>query len=95
MTYEDAKRYAHVRSGIYRTGDPVRVYTQEDADNSHPALREVNQSRVGEIEPKVYWKNHPVPLDERVPDVDKLFGDWEEYDPREQPECSAFNEMPA
>lgn len=30
-----------------------------------------------------YWKNHHTPLDDRVPDEDKLATDWEEYDPRE------------
>lgn len=68
MDYETAKRSCHVRSGIYRTGDPSK---------------------------KIYWKNNEVSLDSRVPGKDKLFNDWEEYDPREQPECSAFNEMPA
>ena len=43
----------------------------------------------------VYWYNHRIPLDDRVPDIDKQFDDWEEYDPREQPECAAFNEPPA
>lgn len=30
-----------------------------------------------------YWKNHSIPLDDRIPDNEKLFDDWEEYDPRE------------
>ncbi len=30
-----------------------------------------------------FWKNHPVPLDERVPDADKAATDWKEHDPRE------------
>ena len=42
-----------------------------------------------------YWKNHTIPLDDRISDIDKLADDWEEYDPREQPECSAYEEMPA
>ena len=42
-----------------------------------------------------YWKNHTIPLDERVPAEDQLATDWEEYDPREHEECSAFDEMPA
>lgn len=44
---------------------------------------------------KKYWKNHTESLDSRIPDDDKVANDWEEYDPREQPECSAYNEMPA
>jgi len=42
-----------------------------------------------------YWKNHTVPLDERVPDSDKAAIDWEEFDPREHDECPEFNETPA
>lgn len=42
-----------------------------------------------------YWKNHTVPLDDRVPEDDKRANDWEEYDPREHPECSEYNETPA
>lgn len=30
-----------------------------------------------------YWKNHPIPLDDRVPDADKSAKDWEEHDPRD------------
>jgi len=43
----------------------------------------------------LYWKNHPVPLDVRVPDIQKIANDWEEYDPREEPGCSAYEETPA
>ena len=43
----------------------------------------------------VYPYNHRIPLDDRVPDIDKQFDDWEEFDPREQPNCAAFNETPA
>jgi len=32
-----------------------------------------------------YNKNHPVPFDERVPDIDKAASDWKEYDPRDAP----------
>ncbi|WP_313489143.1 hypothetical protein [Stutzerimonas nitrititolerans] len=42
-----------------------------------------------------YWKNHPVPFDNRVPAEDQLADDWEEYDPRDHAECSAYNELPA
>jgi len=30
-----------------------------------------------------YNKNHPVPLDDRVPDAEKSATDWAEYDPRD------------
>lgn len=30
-----------------------------------------------------YWKNHPVPFDERVPAEDQQADDWAEHDPRE------------
>lgn len=43
----------------------------------------------------IFWKNHPIPLHVRIPKKDQSKTDWEEYDPRDQPECSAFNEMPA
>jgi hypothetical protein len=42
-----------------------------------------------------YWKNHTETLDLRVPDKEKCFDDWEEYDPRDHAECSRYNEMPA
>ena len=41
-----------------------------------------------------YWKNHTVPIIERVPVEDRDADDWEEYDPREYDDCSlaAFND---
>lgn len=93
MKYEDAKRACHVRSAIYRTGDPTKVFSH--GDKMKCAFPDLNEHKVGTTVPHVYWKNHPTPLDDRIPDDDKLFDDWEEYDPREQPDCSAFNEMPA
>jgi len=95
MDYETAKRTCHVRSAIYRKGDPVKVFTIEDLACMHPALQDLNADKVGKTVPKLYWKNHTVPLDDRIPDKDKLCNDWAEYDPREHEECSAFNEMPA
>ena len=68
MRYEEAKEKCHVRSGIYRLGDPDKT---------------------------VYVKNYPVDLDQRVPEKDKYETDWEEFDPREQLDSSAFDEMPA
>ena len=93
MTYEEAKAKCHVRSGIYRVSDPTKMYTEDDLIKSHPALRDIN--RVGKTVPNVYWKNHPVSLDRRVPEDEKRSTDWEEYDPRDQPDCSAHNETPA
>ena len=43
----------------------------------------------------LYWKNHSVPFDDRVPLLDKLSADWQEFDPREEPGCSAYGETPA
>lgn len=37
-----------------------------------------------------YWKNHQVPIINRVPAVDSQADDWEEYDPREDDNCSLF-----
>ena len=37
-----------------------------------------------------YWKNHPVPLDERVPVEDQSATDWQEYDPRDDDNTSLF-----
>lgn len=37
-----------------------------------------------------FWKNHPVKLDDRVPDDDKLAYDWLEYDPRDDDTGSLF-----
>lgn len=31
-----------------------------------------------------FWKNHSVPLDERVPENWKLKTDWQEHDPRDE-----------
>jgi hypothetical protein len=43
----------------------------------------------------LYWKNHELTFDERVPEHDKVATDWEEYDPREHPGSSSFEETPA
>lgn len=93
MKYEEAKAMCHVRSGIYRVGDPTKIYTKEDAERA--PFPELCIDRIGMIVPKVYWKNHTIALDLRVPDKDKMYDDWEEYDPRDHEECSAYNEMPA
>jgi hypothetical protein len=37
---------------------------------SNPALR--------------FWKNHPVSLDERIPDELKVRTDWAEFDPEQE-----------
>ena len=95
MNYEDAKNICHVRSAIYRTGDKWKIFSREDLNNIQPGLKSIYQDDIGEKIRKLYWKNHNIPLDERVPDEDKEFDDWEEYDPREEPGSSAYNEMPA
>jgi hypothetical protein len=77
MKFEDAVRNCHVRSAIYREGDKWKI-------------SEGGVSETGVIRPKkgikvlkLYGKNHPIPLEERVPKEDQQFDDWEEYDPEE------------
>ena len=95
MTYEDAKARCAVRESIYRAGDVLKVFTEDDLAKLHPALQPGARNRVGTLVPKRYPKNHPVPLDERVPDADKAWNDWVVYDPRDDPMSSQHNEMPA
>ena len=95
MKFTDAIDICHVRSGIYRTGDPTEIFTEKDLQKLHPALREISRDMVGRVVPKVYWKNHPIPLVDQVPAEDQYYTDWEEYDPRERPECSQYDELPA
>jgi hypothetical protein len=35
-----------------------------------------------------YWKNHTVPLTERVPVEDQAATDWKEHDPNDDYNCS-------
>jgi len=37
-----------------------------------------------------YWKNHTATIESRVPEQDKNADDWEEYDPRDDDDCSLF-----
>lgn len=37
-----------------------------------------------------YWKNHQIPIINRVPVTEHDATDWEEYDPREDDDCSLF-----
>ena len=39
---------------------------------------------------KKYWKNHTTPIVQRVPILDQLANDWEEYDPRDDDDTSLF-----
>jgi len=39
---------------------------------------------------KMYWKNHPETLFVQVPFKDHAHEDWEEYDPRDQYDCSVY-----
>ncbi len=95
MKYEDAKRKCHVRSAIYRTSFPTKIFSEYDLMEIHESLRYLNKHKLGTVVPNVFWKNQSVSLDERIPAEEKIYDDWEEYDPREQPECSEYNEMPA
>ncbi len=64
----------------------------EDAKRSiHVRSSLRRRSKPGEL----YPKNHDVPFDDRVSLADQNATDWEEFDPREQPECSEFDEVPA
>jgi len=82
MKYEDAKKKCHVRSGIFRVGNPRYFFSRKDLNKIHPRLRDLSAHKVGTLQFKVYWYNHTIPIDDRVPDRDKRFTDWEEYDPR-------------
>ena len=93
MKFKDAVSSCHVRSGIYRKNDPMRIYTLEDLTESN--FPDIDADKVGKPVMKVYWFNVPMTLEDQVPEADKAFDDWEEYDPREQPDCSAYGEMPA
>ena len=37
-----------------------------------------------------YWKNHEIPIIDRVPQSEQNAIDWEEYDPREDDDCSLY-----
>ena len=39
---------------------------------------------------KRYYKNHTIKLEDRVPIEDQKYNDWEEYDPRDDDDCSLF-----
>jgi len=39
---------------------------------------------------KMYWKNNPIDIIDRVPEEDKKANDWLEFDPRDQYDCSIF-----
>ncbi len=95
MTYEQAKARCAVRESIYRIGDALKVFTEDDLAKLHPALQPGARKRLGTLVPKRYPKNHPVPLDERVPETDKAWTDWAVFDPRENPMTSRHGETPA
>jgi len=94
MTFEEAKSKCHVRSAIYRTGNPTKIFTQEDLEKLHPSLQHIHIEDLGKRVPNRYWKNQLTSLDERVPDSEQAFDDWEEFDPRDDDTCSlaAFND---
>ena len=39
---------------------------------------------------KKYYKNHPVPIIQRVPEADRAAENWAEHDPRDHDDCSLF-----
>jgi hypothetical protein len=39
---------------------------------------------------KRYYKNNSIPLFDRIPSEDQSALDWEEYDPRDDDDCSLF-----
>ena len=90
MKFADACSSCHVRSSIYRTGDPSKIFTADDLDRLPLCLRDLHRDKVGRRVPKRYPKNHQVPFIERVPAADQEQDDWEEYDPREDDDGSLF-----
>lgn len=60
--------------------------TYEEAKSSCPNRGAIQRSRSN----KRYYKNHSIPLDDRVPCSDKLVDDWEVYDPREEDNGSLY-----
>ena len=90
MKFKDAVSRCHVRSAIYRKGDPTKVFTEEDLANINPGLRNLNKDKVGTIVPKRYWKNSMTRLEEQVSQPEQQFDDWKEYDPRDNDSCSLF-----
>ena len=90
MNFKKAVEWCHVRSAIYRVGNPTKIFTQEDLDKINPAIRDSKDPRLGTLVPKRYWKNYPVSLGKQVPTEDQKFDDWEEYDPRDDDETSLF-----
>lgn len=39
---------------------------------------------------KLYWKNHSIPLQKRIPFWDRFANDWIEFDPREVYDTSIY-----
>lgn len=58
----------------------------EKAKNQCHVRSAIFRQSVGER----YYKNHPIPLDERVSNTDKQADDWEEYDPHDDDATSLF-----
>jgi len=90
MDFKKAVEWCHVRSAIYRVGDPTKIFTQEDLDKIHPAIRDPQDPRLGKLVPKRYWKNCRPFLVEQVSLEDQKCDDWEEYDPRDEDDTSLF-----
>ena len=58
----------------------------EEAKNSCHVRSAIFRKSVGVR----FYKNHPIPLDERTSVIDKDADDWEEYDPRDSDATSLF-----
>jgi len=87
------------KTSVLNQGKTVGYFSYEVPSKNYLKAKErchVRSAIRRKSKPEIkYWKNHTESLDSRIPDEDKFANDWEEYDPREHEECSAFNEMPA
>jgi len=90
MKLKDAINKCHVRSSIYRTGNPTKIFSIEDLQKLPDFLKKINKDKIGKVVPNRYPKNHTESFYERIPIEEQKFEDWEEYDPREDDDCSLF-----
>ena len=87
MKFKEAVSKCHVRSGVYRKGDPIRIVDQEYLVYLSD---QIHSCKLGDKVEKIYWKNDFTSLEERVPIEDQRYDDWEEYDPRDDDDSSLF-----
>ena len=90
MTFREAVDTCHVRSAIYRTSNKYKIFSEEDLQKLHPSSRDINVHRVGQKVLNLYWKNHPIPIEDRVPKSEQKYNDWEEYDPHDYDDGSLY-----